>query len=76
MGHICKYVHERAKAFSHTKSCEQLGENCTHFLTAALEDFEWTGLALSNEDGPTLKKLLEEDDAVCSVYGKNLMPSV
>jgi len=67
-----KDVYERVVAFSKTEECRQLGEYERHFVGAALQDFERAGLALSEEDGKELQRLLEEDSRVCSEYGKNL----
>ena len=71
-GRMRKDVYERVKAFSQTEECMQLGEYERHFVGAALQDFERAGLALSDEDGKELQRLLEEDSRVCSEYGKNL----
>ena len=71
-GRMRKDVYERVKAFSETEEAKKLSEYHKHFLKASLEDFERAGLALSEEDGETLKGLLEKDAAVCAEYGQNL----
>ena len=72
VGRMRKDVYERVKAFSQSPECAALDEYNSHFVKAALKDFERAGLALSDEDGAKLQQLLEEDAAVCSEYGKNL----
>ena len=72
MGRMRKDAYERVRAFSQTNECNELDEYKKHFVTAALQDFERAGLALSDEDSTKLQSSLEEDAAVCSEYGKNL----
>ena len=71
-GRMRKDVYERVRAFSQTEECASLGEYDSHFVRAALKDFERAGLALSDEDGAKLRALLERDAAICSEYGSNL----
>ncbi len=65
-------MYDRVKAYSLTDDCKNLDPYNQHFVKSSLQDFERAGLALSEEDGKKLQRLLEQDTAVCDEYNKNL----